>query len=168
MWLVLLRSPEHARFAAGRLEEYAALRRREPEGLHSYPIRLGVGPGRAMGAWCNGVTGVLQLYLRAIKRQAASPRLEALFIDAATSVACLPADLPILCCGSAARALFLSEVTEVTGDAAFRRRGRALMDSAMKHAAAADHSLFSGKTGIAWVALALAAPGVRRPLPFAT
>jgi hypothetical protein len=166
MLLVLAGSPAHAAFARGRVEELAGLGRRESSGLQGYPLGAGVPMGGFLGSWCNGVTGLLQLFVRTA-RQDPSPVIERALVDCAITAARLRARGPSLCCGSAGRALFLLDVAELLGEAAFRRRARTLLASATNQSHREDPSLFYGQAGIAWVALIAGAPGARRPVLFA-
>jgi len=165
MLLVLAGSPAHARFAHRKVEELAGLATRESSGLGSYPLGPGVPMGGFLGSWCNGVTGLLQLFVRAA-RDKPSAVIERALIDCALTTARLRATVPSLCCGSAGRALFLLDVAELFGEAAFRRRASTLLASAMNRSRREDLSLFYGQAGIAWVALIAAAPAARRPVLF--
>jgi hypothetical protein len=164
--LVLLRSPRHAALARRRLAAFARLEVRDPRGLSSYPIRPGLGPGDLIGSWCNGITGVLQLFLRAAARARLPPSLDHALLEAALTTARLPAENHTLCCGAAGRALILADAARHFGSPELRRRSRALLTTAMRRASAAPPGVFSGRAGIAWVALVLAVPHARRPLPF--
>ncbi len=167
MVLVLLGCPAHAAFARRRVEELAGLATQETGGLRGYPVRPGVAMGGFLGSWCNGVTGMLQLFLRAAQLGPPSVVLERALVESAITAARLRAKVPTLCCGSAGRALFLLDAAELLGEPALARRARALLASAMNRSRAEDPSAFFGQAGIAWVALAISVPGARRPLLFA-
>jgi eukaryotic-like serine/threonine-protein kinase len=167
MLLVLLRSPRHRAFALDRVDELSELEKRE-RGLWVYPLTVGKVSGASIGSWCNGVPGILHLYLRAAATATHSARLERALVHAAITTARLRADMPSLCCGGAGRALLLHDAAATTGSAVLRQRGRALLASAIRRSSVSAPALFSGRTGVAWVALAIAEPAVRRPLLFAS
>jgi lantibiotic modifying enzyme len=168
MLLVLLGSNEYREFAVERAERVASLRRRLRDGLSYFPMHDGRRPGWSPGSWCNGMSGMLQLYLRADTLHR-TPMLRRALIASGETVACLPEENPLLCCGSAGRALFLFDLatSSASNVAPWTRRAGELLESAMRAAPHLPPRLFHGKVGIAWTCLAAALPTARRPLFFA-
>jgi serine/threonine-protein kinase len=168
MLLVLLGSNEHREFAAEQAERVASLRRRLCDRLSYFPMHDGRRPGRLPGSWCNGMPGMLQLYLRADTLYR-TPILRRALIASGETVARLPEENPSLCCGSAGRALFLFDLatSSASNVAPWTRRAGELLESAMRAAPHLPPRLFQGKVGIAWTCLAAALPTARRPLFFA-
>ena len=122
--------------------------------------------GEPMGAsWCNGVTGLLSLFLRAHDANG-----EARWLDAANAcgeiVAALPFENPTVCCGTAGRALTLRALALRTGDPRWIDSASSLLRHALRFADDVAPGLMVGRAGLAWAALAFADADVSELLGF--
>lgn len=111
-------------------------------------------------SWCNGVTGLVRLWLRAHKclRDADSGDRASALLEELMGLA---PGAPGLCCGIIGQALILHDFGRAAGSPKLDGAVRTLTRAAV--ARASGPSLMLGKTGVAFAALAMARADVRRP-----
>ena len=113
--------------------------------------------------WCNGSTGVMRLFVRA-HEVLGERRWLAIARRAVITLASMRAENPTLCCGIAGEALAMHDFARQAGTKTLAKFVRSYMRAAMSRAPELPMNLLTGRIGIAWAGLAVAAPSARRPL----